>query len=65
METQEILKKVKTGEISVEEAELFFRRQSPVKFTYNQHRRGADYPNRGGHCGGHQNQRPVAQAVYH
>ncbi|MBC3796061.1 nickel pincer cofactor biosynthesis protein LarB [Acetobacterium tundrae] len=27
METQEILKKVKTGEISVEEAELFFRRQ--------------------------------------
>jgi len=27
METQEILKKVKTGELSIEEAELYFRRQ--------------------------------------
>ncbi|MBU4439139.1 MAG: nickel pincer cofactor biosynthesis protein LarB [Firmicutes bacterium] len=34
METQEILKKVKTGEISVEEAELFFRRQPFEEMGY-------------------------------
>lgn len=34
METQEILKKVKAGEISVEEAELFFRRQPFEEMGY-------------------------------
>ena len=34
METQEILKKVKTGEITVEEAELFFRRQPFEEMGY-------------------------------
>lgn len=34
METQEILKKVKVGEISVEEAELFFRRQPFEEMGY-------------------------------
>ncbi|UYO64338.1 nickel pincer cofactor biosynthesis protein LarB [Acetobacterium wieringae] len=34
MKTQEILKKVKTGEISVEEAELFFRRQPFEEMGY-------------------------------
>jgi len=34
METQEILKKVKNGEISVEEAELFFRRQPFEEMGY-------------------------------
>jgi len=34
METQEILKKVKTGEISVEEADLFFRRQPFEEMGY-------------------------------
>ncbi|MBC3887473.1 nickel pincer cofactor biosynthesis protein LarB [Acetobacterium paludosum] len=34
METQEILKKVKTGEISVEEAELIFRRQPFEEMGY-------------------------------
>ena len=34
METQEILKKVKMGEISVEEAELFFRRQPFEEMGY-------------------------------
>ncbi|MGV8905755.1 MAG: nickel pincer cofactor biosynthesis protein LarB [Acetobacterium sp.] len=34
METQEILKKVKTGELSVEDAELFFRRQPFEEMGY-------------------------------
>jgi hypothetical protein len=34
MQTQEILKKVRTGEISVEEAELFFRRQPFEEMGY-------------------------------
>lgn len=34
METQEVLKKVKTGEISVEDAELFFRRQPFEEMGY-------------------------------
>lgn len=34
METHEVLKKVKTGEISVEDAELFFRRQPSEEMGY-------------------------------